>query len=304
MGDRGGSAAGRGSLQEIADGVWAWVQPTGGFGVTNAGVIRDGAELTVVDALMAPSQWEPFGAAVDALRLPVRRMILTSSHIESVGGSWRFRLAAVYGSPHTSLLLDQEPNVNAYKAFLPEFAAEFDAMVKRREELQNEEIAAPTRRRLGFTRPVTHVIDSAVELTPRIEVLPAAGHTPGDLLVLVSDADVLFAGGLAWFGVTPLCFQGDVAQWADVLDVLGDLAQTIVPGHGPIGSAADVSALQAYLRACVDAGAAGGSAPLPAGPWDDWGCRHYDAINIERAAMVARGDDGLPPTMVRMLGLT
>ncbi len=293
-------------MREIADGVWAWIQPVGGFGVTNAGVIRDGAELTVVDALMSPSQWEPFGAAVDALRIPVRRLILTSSHIECVGGSWRFRLAAVYGSPHTSMLLDQEPNINAYKAFLPEFASEFDEMSRRREELQNEEIAAPTRRRLGFTRPVTHVIDTAVELTPRIEVLPAAGHTPGDLLVLVSDVDVLFAGGLAWFGVTPLCFQGDPAQWAEVLDVIGDLAETIVPGHGPLGTAAELATLQGYLRACVDAGSGNGARaePLPPGPWDAWQCRDYDAINVERAAMVARGDDGLPPTMARILGLT
>jgi glyoxylase-like metal-dependent hydrolase (beta-lactamase superfamily II) len=286
-----------GALQEVGDGVWAWIQPTAGFGVTNAGVVRDGDELTIVDSLMVPAQWEPFGAAVDALRLPVRRLVLTNSHIDHVGGSWRFRLAAVYGSPSTSYLLDQEPALDLYRRFMPEFASGIDELARRREELQQEEIQAPTRRRLGLTRPVTHVVTQSVSLTPRVEVLPAAGHTPGDLLVLVEDADVIFAGGLAWFGVTPLCFQGDPAQWADVLDVVVDLAGTIVPGHGPVGGEAEVRDLQAYLRACVD------GPPLPSGPWDHWPRRDYDPVNWERAALMARGEDTMPPSMARMLGL-
>ena len=35
------------------------------------------------------------------------------------------------------------------------------------------------------TRPVTHVVSGAAQLTGRIEVLPAEGHTEGDLLVLI-----------------------------------------------------------------------------------------------------------------------
>ena len=95
--------------------------------------------------------------------------------------------------------------------------------------------------------------DGAAQLTPRIEMLPASGHTAGDLLVLVADCDVCFAGDLCFFGVTPLAFQGDPAAWADMLDVVVDLADVIVPGHGPIGGDAEVRELQGYLRACVAA---------------------------------------------------
>ncbi len=41
------------------------------------------------------------------------------------------------------------------------------------------------------TRPVTHLVDGAAQLTPRVELLPASGHTAGDLLVLVADCDML-----------------------------------------------------------------------------------------------------------------
>lgn len=266
------------TLHEIADRVWVWLQPGGESGVSNAGVIADDDGLTIVDTLMVRSQWEPFAAAVRDLGGTVKRVVLTHAHIDHVGGTSAFRNAMVLGSPMTSELLDQSMPVDAYKAFMPAFTDGFD------------ELAV-----IG-TRPVSHVVDAAAQLTPRIEVLPARGHTDGDLMLLVADADVLFAGDLCFFGVTPLAFQGDPAAWADTLEVLPELADTIVPGHGPIGGAGDVAVLRDYLRHCV-------AGTVPPGPWDEWLERDpRDAINAEKAEMVRNGEDGFPPTMLRALG--
>jgi cyclase len=267
------------ALQELADGIYAWIQPGGESGVSNAGVVVDDDGLTVIDTLMVRSQWEPFAAAVGELELPVKRVLLTHAHIDHVGGTQAFRNAMVLGSPATSELLDQPMPVEAYKTFMSAFAEEFDDLAE-----------------LG-TRPVSHIIDDAAQLTPRIELLPASGHTAGDVMALVADADLLFAGDLCFFGVTPLAFQGDPATWADVLDAVADLADVIVPGHGPVGSAVEVRDLQAYLRYCVE-----GS--IPPGPWDTWSERaERDPINIEKAAMLRAGDDGLPPSMLKAIGL-
>jgi len=62
-----------------------------------------------------------------------------------------------------------------------------------------------------------------------------------------------------------------------------------------------VVALQAYLYACVEA--QGDAGALPSGPWDTWRDRHLDEINVERAAMLARGDRDVPPSMLRLAGL-
>src|SRR5206468_4255646 len=136
-------------------------------GVSNAGVIADDDGLTVVDALMVRSQWEPFAAAVSALGAPVRRLLLTHAHVDHVGGTKAFPNAKVLGSPQTSQLLDGEMPVGAYKAFMPAFNDEFDDLAE-----------------VG-TRPVTHLETDAAQLTGRIEVLPATGHTAGDLMALV-----------------------------------------------------------------------------------------------------------------------
>jgi cyclase len=271
-------------LHELADGVLVWVQPGGESGVSNAAAVVDDDGVTVVDTLMVPSQWEPFAAAVNGLGLPVRRIVLTHAHIDHVGGAKAFPHAGVYGSPQTSQLLDGEMPVGAYKAFMPAFADEFDTLAE-----------------LG-TRPVTHLVTDAATLTGRIEVLPATGHTAGDVMVLVPDADVVLAGDLCFFGVTPLAFQGDPATWAAVVETVGELAEHVVPGHGQVGGAAECRVLADYLRACVDAH--GDPSAIPAGPWDDWPERApRDEINVERAQLLAEGRDEMPRSMLRAIGL-
>jgi cyclase len=271
-------AASPGSLTGIAPGVYVWVDQPHGIGRPNAGAVVDEDGVTVIDTLMVPSQSARLKAAVFDLGRPVPRVVLTSGHIEFAGGTAQFPLAAVYGSPLTSEHLDQPPNIEAYKAFMPDFAGEFDGLE---------------------TRPVSHIVDSPVMLTPAVEVLPVRGHTPGNLLVRVPAAGILFAGGMCSFGVTPLAFQGDPAAWADALTAIAELAETIVPGHGPVGGRAEVLELQTYLRACVEAD--GDPSAIPDGPWDGWADRDLDAINVERASLLARGEDRVPQSMLRAI---
>ena len=226
------------TLHELADRVWVWLQPGGESGVSNAGVIADDDGLTIVDTLMVRSQWEPFAAAVKELGETVKRVVLTHAHIDHVGGTTAFRNAMVLGSPMTS-----------------DAARPGDA--GRRVQELHARVRRGLRRARGARHPTRCRTSStdAAQLTTRVEVLPARGHTDGDLMVLVADADVLFAGDLCFFGVTPLAFQGDPAAWADVLDVVGELADTIVPGHGPIGGAdrgRRAARLPAALRRGVD----------------------------------------------------
>jgi hypothetical protein len=138
-------------------------------------------------------------------------------------------------------------------------------------------------------------------LTTSHLVVPTGGQMLENLVVLAPEAGVLFAGAMCTFGVTPNAFDGDPLAWADARGELHELAPVIVPGIGPVGGADDVIALQAYLYACADAD--GDPAAIPPGPWDTWRDRHLDEVNVERAAMLARGEHDVPSSMLRLLGL-
>jgi cyclase len=268
-------------LTPLAQGVFAWLQEPPGHGRPNAGAVIDPDGVTLIDTLMVPSQWEPFAEAVEALGFPIRRVVLSSSHIPYVGGSSRFQQAAFYGTQHTSDLLDLPPNVAGYRRLHPTFAAEFpDELV---------------------TRPVSHTVDRPAALTAAVQLVPLAGPSPGNLAVVVPGASVCFAGALCNFGTTPLAFEADFEAWLAALEVVAGSADIIVPGVGPVGGPDRVEELAAYLQACLESG--GDPARLPAGPWDMWSDRHFDEVNVERASLVRRGEDRVPEAMLRLVGL-
>jgi len=269
------------SLIELAAGVHAWMAAEPTHGHTNVGVVVDEDGLTVIDCLLTPARAERLVESLEPFGLPVRRVVYTTSHIEFVGGSSKLWMAARYGRPQTSALLDQPPNHEVYRHLYPMDADTFD-----------DEFT---------TRPVSHTINEAAWLTPSVCALPAGGQQQQNLVAVVPATEVLFAGAMCAFGVTPNCFDGDPLAWADALGDLGELGATIVPGIGGVGGPDDVVALQAYLYACVEA--QGDAGALPSGPWDTWRDRHLDEINVERAAMLARGDRDVPPSMLRLAGL-
>lgn len=270
------------SLAPLAPGVWTWTATDPAHGRTNAHVVVDADGITVVDTLMVASQWEPFAQAVEAMGLPIRRLVLTSSHIEFVGGTSRFRLPAVYGSRQASALLDQPIDVEVFRRLFPEHAPQFGDDLR--------------------TRPVTHVVAEPAHISDAAIAVPMRGQMLENLVVVVPGADIVLAGAMCCVGVTPAAYDGDPAAWADALDDLIALAPIVVPGHGPISGEEEVRELQAYLRACV--AAEGDPARLADGPWATWSGREWDVVNVERAAMLAVGDPTPPPTLLARLGIT
>jgi len=283
--DIGPVATNCGSLQPIAPNVWAWI----GTGAGNAGVVIEDDGITVIDTLLAPSVARALNNEIaDRFGLPIKRVIYTSSHLDSVGGSAVFWMAGRYGRTQTNVLLDQPAPIEAYKRLAPAFAHDYDTN--------------PRTAEVPFaTRPVSHVVDAAAWLTPLVLALPVSGQQDENLVVLVPSAGVMFAGAFITIGTTPNAWDGDPVTWADTLGELADQATVIVPGYGPIGAPRHVHLLQAYLYACDDA--SGDPSRIPDGPWDDWTARDLDAVNVERAFRVAQGDRGVPRTMLERLGM-
>jgi cyclase len=271
-------------LVELAQGVMALVDEQQGYGYSNVGLVIDHDGLTIIDTSATPERAASVKAELNQINkdlgLPLKRVVLTSSRVPFTGGSSVFWQAAFYGSEATSDQLDAPVNSLALRRLLPHLA-----------EAYTDDFA---------TRSITHTVDEPAFLTAACFGVPLPGEAPANLIVQLPNAGVVFGGALASFGVTPLAFDGDPAAWAVSLREVLKLGDTVVPGHGPPGGAIDVQDLIGYLEACVEVD--GDTTALPAGPWDAWSDRRFDAVNVERAARLARGDNETPHAMFRLLG--
>ncbi|MFT7609423.1 MAG: glyoxylase-like metal-dependent hydrolase (beta-lactamase superfamily II) [Candidatus Aldehydirespiratoraceae bacterium] len=261
-------------LTEIADGILVALRPSTGFGSPNMAAVIEDDGITVVDSGTVPRLGREFADALAPTGVPIRHLVYTSPHIDHVGGSTAFPLAAVYGTPETSALLDQPPNVEAYSHMAPELANDF----------------------LGLTtRPVTHTVREAAWISARVVIAPSHGQVAENLVVQIPDANVVLAGAMATFGVIPPAWGGNPSPWADQLDVILGWGTTIVPSHGPVGGENEVRELQQYLRSLLAPGE---------GPWDRWANQRFHVANIERAAMLAAGDPAPPPSILALMGIS
>ncbi|MDH3301493.1 MAG: hypothetical protein OES24_13395 [Acidimicrobiia bacterium] len=272
------------NLVQLGQGVYAFTHPDPRFGHSNVGLVIDQDGLTLIDTTATPAQAEVTARAVDRLAgelgLPIKRVVLTSSRVAFSGGSGIFWSAAFYGTEVTSEQLDAPANPPAFRALLPHLAASYPDDFT--------------------TRPITHTVNERAQLTGAIALDPLTGESAGNLVAFVESAKVVFAGAFASFGVTPLGHDAYPTEWIAGLRGIAGAGVTVVPGHGPVGGAADVEDLIAYLEACLSTPT---DRALPSGPWDRWTDRRFDPVNVDRARLLAAGRDEPPASMFALLGL-
>ena len=75
------------------------------------------------------------------------------------------------------------------------------------------------------------------------------GHTGGDVLVYVPDADVMFTGDMGWARTLPNLVDATVNDWVPSLDKIlaNHSSAKFVPGHGSVATAADMRDFRDYL---------------------------------------------------------
>jgi cyclase len=163
----------------------------------------------------------------------VGALVNTHHHLDHTGGNRFFRGSTIIATDKCrAALAPGFPPVAILQQFMPAFAREFPRL----------ELQPPT---VTFdSRLVLH--DGEREIHLWHPGTPA--HTAGDATVFLPAERVLFTGDLAFHYVTPLAFQGHVGRWIDAADrLLAFEADVIVPGHGPIGTKADVRLMRDYL---------------------------------------------------------
>lgn len=220
-------------LIEVAPSVYGYIQRGGVTGVSNGGLIIGDDAAVAVDALFVPRMTRAYlGAIRRATKKRVSHLINTHHHIDHIGGNQFFRSAQIVAHVNCRQeIIRFGLPLDLLRRVIPAFA----------EEVGQIEITLPT---LTYAGQMTiYVDDRPVEL---LYLGPA--HTPGDTLVYLPREKVLFAGDIAFHYVVPGPFDCHVSGWIRVADRIAGLdVETVVPGHGPIGTKKELREMRDYL---------------------------------------------------------
>ncbi|MFI6262833.1 MBL fold metallo-hydrolase [Micromonospora sp. NPDC051006] len=218
-----------GRFVEVADRVHVLREPLLAVNVTL--VVGDGAAL-LVDTLSTTGQAAELAAAARAVTAAPWTVVNTHHHFDHCFGN--ATLAAdpprpVYAHERVAALLREHPERLRREAYA-EVRAGWPALAP---ALAATELLAPTHPVRGET--VLDVGGRRVLLRH-----PGPGHTDGDLVVHVPDADVLVAGDLVEQGAPPAFEDSYPLRWPDAVADLLRLTTpgtVVIPGHGtPVGT--------------------------------------------------------------------
>ncbi|MBK5116952.1 MAG: MBL fold metallo-hydrolase [Thermoleophilia bacterium] len=312
----GNAPAFAGGVHEAAPETFAWIQPNGDLGESNAGLIVGDGESVLIDTLWDERLTRRMLDAMVSARegAPVSTLINTHGDGDHWYGNGLLGGTEIIATERAAAQMAEEPPAMLRRMrMLPAIAGKAAGLplLPSKERMRGlaafgEALSAyhfdgikprlPTREFSG--RLELEIGGRSIEL---IEVGPA--HTSGDAIVWVPDRRVLFSGDIIFSGVTPIMWAGPASNWIAALERIAELEPTsIVPGHGPICDLERVDQLHGYwtyLLRHVPEGAGGAivelSEELVSGaeyrtsPWGEWRAPERTLINV---AMIARERDG------------
>ena len=231
-------------LHELGDGCFAYLQPDGGWGFSNAGlVVGDGASLlvdTLFDLALTARMLESMATHTEAA--PIATVLNTHANGDHCYGNQLVHGAEVIASSATAREMHEVP---------PSMLAALNAAPGEVGELFRSFFGPFTFDGIELRLP-DRTFDDRLELevggrmVELIEVGPA--HTSGDTLAYVPDAATIYTGDILFIGGTPIVWAGPLANWVAACDLmLGMDIETVVPGHGPITDKSGVAQVRDYL---------------------------------------------------------
>lgn len=288
-------------LHETGDGIYAYLQPDGGWGWSNAGLISDAGQSLLVDTLFDASLTrEMLTIMADAAGVgadDIGTIVNTHANGDHTHGNGCCAQAEVIASeasakemaelpaPALAAIMAQARDMGPAGQYLVDIFGSFD--------FTDVAEKHPTRTFSG-EYSVT-VGNKKVDL---IEVGPA--HTTGDVLVHVPGDKTIFTGDILFIEGTPIMWAGPVANWIAACDRIIALdPDIIVPGHGPITDKAGVRRVQDYLhfidreaRRRFDAGLSVRDAAhdIALGDFSSWGDSERIAVNVATLYREYAGD--------------
>jgi glyoxylase-like metal-dependent hydrolase (beta-lactamase superfamily II) len=236
-------------LHRLGPSTWAYLQPSGSWGLSNCGVVADRGEVALVDTAWTLELTRRLLKSVEA-ELPgatITSVVNTHPNGDHCWGNQLLGGAQIVASAATADGMADEIGPAAMATMQANTASDspLGAYMRRffhRFDFSGIELTPANRTFTGAT--TLTVGDVELRLT---QVGPA--HTEGDVIAYAPTDRVVFAGDILFIGDHPVMWSGPIANWIAACDRMLALdAQWFVPGHGPVTGRSGVAAFRSYLE--------------------------------------------------------
>jgi cyclase len=263
-------------LAEVADRVFAYIQPDGSWYINNTGFVAGRASVISIDACSTERRTRAYLDQIAAVTpVPVSTLVNTHHHGDHTYGNSLFGAVTIVGH--------EKCRAAVIAGGLPGNSGLFDPV-----DWGEVTLAPPT---LTFTDRIRLWSD---DRPVEVSYVGQAAHTTNDSLVWLPEQEVLFCGDLLFNGGTPFVLMGSVRGAIDVLTtVVAPVPATIiVPGHGAPCGRELIGTVVGYLEfvlATARQGLAAGLSPLELardtdlGEYAGWLDRERIVGNLHRA---------------------
>jgi len=279
-------------LHDVGTGVYAYLQPDGSWGWSNAGLVVDGEASLLVDTLfdkhLTADMLETMRDAASAAA-HIDRVVNTHANGDHCYGNELVADAEIWASSACAEEMKELPpeQMAAFVKNADQFGKGGAFLIEAFGAFDFEGIRFTPANRTFDGEKTLSVGDKSVVL---LEVGPA--HTRGDILVHVPDDGVVFTGDILFIEGTPIMWEGPIENWIRACDRIVELnAPVVVPGHGPITDAKGALAVRGYLewvrdetRARFEAGLSSADAARDIAPtlgrYASWSDAERLAVNV------------------------
>ena len=236
-------------LEEVAPGIWAYIQPDGSWYLNNSAFLvgRDGVVLIDTTSTEKRSR-ALLGAIRSVTDRPVRTLVNTHHHGDHSHGNWLLPEATIIG--HHDCRTEMVAAGLLGTMLFPDV------------EWGRIEVTPPF---VTFSDRLTVWVD---DLEVELLHFGTPAHTTNDVVAVIPSQRLVLTGDLVFNGGFPLVMQGSVIGSLRAVAALRELGDVrFVPGHGPVCGPEVLDGLQRYyefLQDVAEEGVAAGWPPLEA----------------------------------------
>ncbi len=249
------------TIEKLAPGVHAAIARPGGYALSNSTIVDLGEATVVFDSMLTPRAG---GALARVARKLTGRgpdfVVDSHYHHDHVWGNGAVDPVHVIATRRTRELLARRgrQQFTSIRREVRRELADLDAPRSTIPEAERPFFRGWFQGILAMPRSFSvRVPDLTVESEMTLHgsrrtlrlITRGGGHSPSDLYAHLEEERITMLGDLVVTKMHPSVGDGFPRAWVRILEDVRRLrSETVVPGHGPVGSARDVTRIQDYLR--------------------------------------------------------